>query len=120
MPSDWKAEPAGLLPLGFEAACYAVGKRTLLGPIDCVLDSTPGVHLVLGPNGAGKSLFLRLAHGLLQPTGGQVRWATEAAACRQRQAMVFQHPVVLRRPVRANVEYALGLRGLARAERHRR
>mgnify|MGYP000060596459 CR=1 FL=1 len=120
MPSDWKAEPAGLLPLGFEAACYAVGKRTLLGPIDCVLDSTPGVHLVLGPNGAGKSLFLRLAHGLLQPTGGQVRWATEAAACRQRQAMVFQHPVVLRRSVRANVEYALTLRGLPGAERRRR
>lgn len=121
VPSDWAAEPAGLLPLVFAGASYAAGGRTLLGPLDCTLDAGPGVHLVLGPNGAGKSLFLRLAHGLIAPAAGSVRWATnDAGAGARRQAMVFQHPVVLRRPVRANIEYALALRGLPAAERRRR
>ena len=72
--------------------------------------------VILGPNGAGKSLTLRLAHGLLSPTTGEIRWRgggdAEAA-----QAMVFQRPVLLRRSARANVEHALALTGVRRADR---
>jgi tungstate transport system ATP-binding protein len=39
---------------------------------------------------------------------------------RQRQAMVFQKPVLLRRTAAANIAYALGLRGVARGERRSR
>ena len=39
---------------------------------------------------------------------------------RQRQAMVFQKPVLLRRTAAANIAYALGLRGVARSERRSR
>jgi tungstate transport system ATP-binding protein len=69
----------------------------------------------MGANGAGKSLFLRLCHGLIDPTGpphlGQRRGRAEA------QAMVFQRPVLLRRSVAANLDYPLALKGLARAAR---
>jgi tungstate transport system ATP-binding protein len=58
--------------------------------------------------------LLRLAHGLIAPASGAVRWAAEA---RGKHAMVFQRPAMLRRSALANVAYGLKLRGLAKAER---
>ncbi|HEY9163990.1 MAG TPA: ATP-binding cassette domain-containing protein, partial [Magnetovibrio sp.] len=71
--------------------------------------------VIIGPNGAGKSLLLRLCHGLLQPSEGRVVWAAPKAA--RKQAMVFQRPVMLRRSVAANIDYALGLHKVAQSER---
>jgi tungstate transport system ATP-binding protein len=77
--------------------------------------------VLLGPNGAGKTLTLRVAHGLLEPTEGSVRWrGPGAAGASRRQAMVFQRPVLLRRSVSANLSYALSLRGVAGEERRAR
>jgi tungstate transport system ATP-binding protein len=70
----------------------------------------------LGANGAGKSLFLRLCHGLIEPTSGRRVWA-DGSSRPDAQAMVFQRPVLLRRSVAANLDYPLKLRGLSRAER---
>lgn len=78
--------------------------------------------VIMGANGAGKSLLLRLMHGLLQPTGGDVTWQgrpLDRAACNA-QAMVFQKPVMLRRSVRANLSFALSVRGVRGGERRRR
>ena len=61
---------------------------------------------ILGPNGAGKSVLLRVMHGLLSPSAGQVEWAP-AGTRPPRIAMVFQRPVLLRRSVEDNVIYAL-------------
>ncbi len=80
------------------------------------LDLMPGkVTMVMGPNGAGKSLLLRLLHGLIAPTSGEITWGGRVLdeTVRQRQAMVFQRPVLLRRSVAANVDFVLGLRGRA-------
>lgn len=104
-----------LLPLRLQDVGYSINGQTLIGGI--TLEFTAGTPtLVLGPNGAGKSLLLRLCHGLLQPTQGQVLWQGVAAqtpqSLRFEQAMVFQKPVLLRRSVLANVEFPLKLRGL--------
>jgi len=69
--------------------------------------------MIMGPNGAGKSLLLRLLHGLIEPSAGNIEWGMRARGddIRQRQAMVFQRPVMLRRSVAANIDFALKLRG---------
>jgi tungstate transport system ATP-binding protein len=112
--------PAGILPLAVEQLCYTQGRDTLLHDISFTL-TTGATTIILGPNGAGKSLLLRLCHGLLQPTIGQVRWIGPAAnEASKRQSMVFQRPVLLRRSVAANIEYPLRLRGIPKPARDAR
>jgi tungstate transport system ATP-binding protein len=103
-----------ILPLRIENLRFEAAGKRLVDDINLTLSRGPRT-VILGPNGAGKSLMLRLCHGLLRPTGGEVRWlgATAALAAR-RQAMVFQHPVMLRRSARANIDYALRLRRIPR------
>jgi tungstate transport system ATP-binding protein len=102
---------AAILPLQLRGMGYAVGGAALLS--DVTLDIPAGRRLiVMGPNGAGKSLFLRLCHGLIDPTSGQRIWA-DGSARASAQAMVFQRPVLLRRAVVANLDYPLSLMGLA-------
>ena len=78
--------------------------------------------VVMGANGAGKSLFLRTLHGLVKPTQGAVLWHGRPLdrAARDAQAMVFQRPVLLRRSVRANLGFALKVKGYRGAERRAR
>lgn len=99
-----------ILPLILEKVTFQAGKRTPIDTVSCTL-KTGSKTVILGPNGAGKSLLLRLCHGLLGPSSGNVRWAGgDANTDGRHQAMVFQQPVMLRRSVRANVAYGLKLR----------
>ncbi len=110
----------GILPLRLEGVVFEARAKRLIDAISAELNADERT-LILGPNGAGKSLLLRLCHGLLAPTAGRVVWSGPAARqARRRQAMVFQRPVMLRRSAKANIEYALGLRGIGRRERHAR
>lgn len=109
-----------ILPLRLSGLIWERGGERLLGPLDLEFDGSNRV-VILGPNGAGKSLFLRLAHGLIAPSAGRVEWRTDdPVVLRSRQAMVFDRAVLLRRSARANVEYALGLRGVTGDERAER
>lgn len=101
-----------ILPLRLDRVSYRMGGKTLLTDISLTLNHGTRT-VVMGPNGAGKSLLLRLCHGLLQPTAGQIQWAVnDTRALRRHQAMVFQRPVLLRRSVAANIAYALAVRGV--------
>jgi tungstate transport system ATP-binding protein len=97
-----------LLPLEVSSLCYRVDRKTLLDNIDVTVAS-PGITAIMGPNGAGKSLFLRLIHGLLSPSSGQILWKGRGLdlETRRRQAMVFQKPVLMRRSVAANIDFVL-------------
>lgn len=92
--------------------------KTLLDIPSIKIDAG-GPTIVMGPNGAGKSLLLRLLHGLVSPSRGSILVHGEPldAKRRRRQAMVFQSPVILRRSVRANVEFALAAHGVPRSRR---
>jgi tungstate transport system ATP-binding protein len=101
-----------ILPGEVRGLIYEVGGKRLIDGID--LSIFPGsITVVMGPNGAGKSLLLRFLHGLIPATAGQVLWGGRPLSerTRKRQAMVFQRPVLLRRSVAANVQFALRLRG---------
>jgi len=121
---DEPVEAAGPSIIGARGLGYAVERRALVRGVD--VDIARGRRtVVMGANGAGKSLLLRLLHGLITPTSGHVLWKGRPldAAGRRAQAMVFQRPVMLRRSVRANLDFALrvhGVRGAARRERERR
>ncbi len=118
-----RASP-GILPLRLNGVCFEAGGRRLIDGISVELHGGSRT-LVLGPNGAGKSLLLRLCHGLIKPSAGEITWAgvgagPSAGEAMHRQAMVFQRPVMLRRSAAANIDYALSLRGLGRGERRAR
>ncbi|EPC04031.1 hypothetical protein L861_01630 [Litchfieldella anticariensis FP35 = DSM 16096] len=102
--------PISLLPLELNEVSFVHRGQTLLDRISLRLEGH-GKILIMGPNGAGKSLLMRLCHGLLKPTNGQVHWASNANGKPPRQAMVFQRPVLLRRSALANLTYALGING---------
>jgi tungstate transport system ATP-binding protein len=101
-----------ILPLSVQELSFEVDGKRLLDSVSFVLPKG-GVTAIIGPNGAGKSLTLRLCHGLLAPSAGAVLWHTDTG--RRRHAMVFQHPVMLRRSARANIVHALGAVGMADA-----
>jgi len=111
--------PTPLLPLRLERVSFVAAGKTIIDGVSLVLEAGPRT-IILGPNGAGKSVLMRLCHGLLAPTSGQIDWARpERPGERRRQAMVFQRPVMLRRSALANVEYALGLAGAEGQDRAR-
>jgi tungstate transport system ATP-binding protein len=111
---------APLLPLRLAGVAFAAGGRTILDGVDLDLDRGSRT-VILGPNGAGKSVLLRLCHGLLAPTAGEVRWAhPERPGEPRRQAMVFQRPVLLRRSVLRNLTFALAVAGVSHDQREGR
>ncbi len=106
---------SAILPLRLDSAGFAIDGKPLLSTL--TLSIAPGRRLiVMGANGAGKSLFLRLCHGLIEPTSGRRFWA-DGTTRPDAQAMVFQRPVLLRRSVAANLDYPLKLRGMSRGAR---
>ena len=69
---------------------------------------------LLGHNGSGKTTLLRVIHGLQRHEGTRRLHQTV------KQAMVFQRPFLLRLSVRSNMQLALWLAGVPKAEREER
>jgi tungstate transport system ATP-binding protein len=109
----------GVLPLTLRDLRFVAGGRCIIDGISAEITAGPAT-IILGANGAGKSVLMRLMHGLLQPSSGEVRWhSLDAERVRRGQAMVFQRPVLLRRSALANILYALELARVPAAERER-
>jgi tungstate transport system ATP-binding protein len=68
--------------------------------------------VILGPNGAGKSILLKLCHGLLNPSSGEIITQNNHA----NSAMVFPKLTLLRRTVLQNITYILDLMGASETE----
>ena len=82
-------------------------------------------HALLGASGTGKTTLLNLLSGLLQPTGGKIRFGTQdvaALAGRARNvAQVFQFPVLYESmTVAQNLGFALGITRARAAKAHAR
>ncbi len=109
------------LPITVRDLVYKTDGQQLL-QIGSLNIANSGPTMILGPNGAGKSLFLRLLHGLIEPTMGVISFNGQIASSghRRAQGMVFQKPVLLRRSVAANINYALKVHRVERAERGQR
>ncbi|HXF79994.1 MAG TPA: ATP-binding cassette domain-containing protein [Usitatibacter sp.] len=112
------ASAHGSLPLEARGLTVRFGALAALDDIDLTLDGSAPVA-ILGANGAGKSVLLRVLHGLLAPSEGEITWSG-AYSRPADQAMVFQRPVLLRRSALANVEYALAIQGVRGSERRAR
>ena len=65
------------------------------------LDIAKGsVTFLLGYNGAGKTLLLSCLHGLIEQDSGQI-----SGPPRDRQKMVFQKPIIMRRTARRHFQF---------------
>ncbi len=108
-----------LLPLVARGVDFAINGRRIIDDVSFWIGST-GRTVILGPNGAGKSVMLRLCHGLLKPTRGEIRWGdlsiTDARE-QHEQAMASQQPVLLRRTVTGNLLHVLRVKGVPRGNR---
>ncbi len=100
-----------LLPIETRDLSLTMAGTRLISGIDLCL-AEPGITVILGPNGAGKTMLLRLLHGLVEPTSGEIRMAGKPLSpeITRRQALVFQKPVLLRRSVSANIDFVLKAR----------
>jgi len=98
--------PSSLLPIRISDLRLIKGDRAVLGGVNLMIGE-PGITVIMGPNGAGKTLLLRCLHGLIKPDQGQITLGhLSAADSRDQQAMVFQHPVLLRRTALQNLAFA--------------
>jgi tungstate transport system ATP-binding protein len=104
-----------MLPLALNNVSFVAGNRAIIDAVCAEIDAGPR-SIILGANGAGKSVLMRLCHGLLRPSSGEIVWRGSNGNRPARQSMVFQRPVMLRRSALANVIYGLKLAGMSRRE----
>lgn len=97
--------------------------RTILGPVDLVLDDRR--VSVVGANGSGKSTLLRLLNGLVSPTSGTVSvdgldTVRDGARVRRRVAFAFTDPISQLVMPTGREDVELSLRRLHRSRSDRR
>ncbi len=103
------------LPIKLSHVSFSAAATPILRGIDLVLRAGAPTFL-MGPNGSGKTTLLRFLMGLMTPTSGTIEWNGSHDPAPRRRAMVFQHPVLLRRSVAANLLYALEQAGIEKSQ----
>jgi NitT/TauT family transport system ATP-binding protein len=95
------------------------GRRGQVFALDNVSFSVRQAEFVciVGPSGCGKSTLLKILAGLLQPTGGSLRY-TGSASGKPQNALVFQeHGLFPWLTVEDNVAFGLETQGVPRTQR---
>lgn len=100
-----------ILPLNLRGATAKIRGKIIVGPVDLSI-GIQGLTIVMGPNGSGKTTLLRMMHGLQWVSDGAVDWSMPDAAVRERQAYVFQTPIMMRRRVIDSIAFPLTLHGV--------
>jgi tungstate transport system ATP-binding protein len=85
---------------------FSYDNRVLINHTDLNITSA-GITCITGSNGSGKSTLLKLMHGLIQPTSGTIQWISNVL--QPTIGMVFQRPLMLRRTVLANIQFAINI-----------
>ena len=117
-PTDQPNDPL----IGLQCASVYFGTQLALRELTLQVHRGDRIALV-GANGSGKTTLLRVLNGLLPPTTGQrvlhAPMAVAATAGRRQPvtAMLFQRPFLLHFSVRRNLQLALWLAGVPKAER---
>ncbi|MEV8467857.1 ATP-binding cassette domain-containing protein [Fluviibacterium sp. DFM31] len=120
--TDWAEVAAPAVPacrVAVSDLTVTRDRKTLLNIPTLTLEA-PGPSVIIGPNGAGKSLLLRLIHGLLPATTGQISLTNPSGGGAVKQAMLFQKPVLLRRSVSGNLGFVLRQQGVPWRDRRAR
>lgn len=104
-----------LLPLHASGLVIRRRGKRILGPVDLTLPEQ-GFTILIGPNGSGKTSLLKSLHGVERLSEGAVNWNVATEQARNRQAYVFQSPIMLRRSVRENLAYPMRLDRIGKSE----
>lgn len=107
------------LPISTRDLSLSINNSVIIKNVNLQIKND-GCTIIMGYNGAGKSTLLRLLSGLVKPTSGEIKWGKTGSEHPGSRAVVLQHPVMLRRSVRENIEYAMKVQGISRAVRARR
>ena len=105
--SDLKLQSdKSFLPLEIKNLNYSIGSKEILYNLNIKIISDR-ITVIMGPNGAGKSIFLKILNGIIRPTSGKILWneKVDESLVLNGQALVFQKPVLLRRSVKANLDF---------------
>ena len=105
--SDLKLQSdKSFLPLEIKNLNYSIGSKEILYNLNIKIISDK-ITVIMGPNGAGKSIFLKILNGIIRPTSGKILWnkKVDESLVLNGQALVFQKPVLLRRSVKANLDF---------------
>jgi tungstate transport system ATP-binding protein len=108
--------PSSDLPIVLEDVSLAARGATIMDHVSLTI-AAGAPTVLIGPNGGGKTTLIRLAMGLIEPSGGRVTWGGRSDAPPTRRAVVLQRPVMLRRSAAGNLRYALAAADIERAKR---
>jgi tungstate transport system ATP-binding protein len=108
------------LPLIAKDITYEVDGAKLIKGINLEIRSG-GSTIILGHNGSGKSLLLKLLHGVIMPSSGQVTWNNNIPTTYQYwRTFLLQTPTFFKQTVQYNIEFVLRIAGIPASEQKTR
>ncbi len=104
------------LPLLLKNVSYCVDEISLIKNVNLKIAST-GSTVILGHNGSGKSLLLKLMHGVITPSSGQITWNNSSSNTNPYwRTFLLQRPTFFKQSVRYNVEFVLRIANTPKSE----